>query len=116
MTVTANPARGEVELKIDGDTFVLRGTFERIAKFQQASGFTGYPALWNAVLQMDARAMLAGIREFAISGPVEKLADMSPRTVLKNMTVIGAAVREAMEGPPEPDAGNASGATAENPN
>lgn len=111
MTLTANPARGEVELKIGDDTFVLKGSFERIAKFQQSSGFIGYAALWNAVLQMDARAMLAGVREFTISGPVEKLADMSPRTLLKNMAAIGAAVRQALEGP-EPDAGNASGAAA----
>ena len=111
MTLTANPARGEVELKIGDDTFVLKGTFESIAKFQRASGFIGYAPLWNAVLQMDAGVMLAGLREFAISGPVEKLGTMDPRTLLKNMAAIGAAVRQALEGP-EPDAGNASGAAA----
>lgn len=112
MTSTANPARGEVELKIGDDTFVLRGSFESIAKLQQASGFTGYANLWNAVLQMDARVMLAGLREFAISGPVEKLGSLEPRVILKNMAAIGVAVRQVLEGPPEPDTGNVNGAPA----
>jgi hypothetical protein len=76
----ANPARGETEVEIGGETYVLRGSFENIAKFQGAlakifpeAQTVGIATLLLFVNLRDARVLLEGIRTLAISGDLKKL-------------------------------------------
>lgn len=103
----ANPARGEVALTIDGENYVLAGTYGNMARLQGAVGVTGLRPLLTMLIQLDARALYEGVRCLAIEGDVKKLdtAVFHP-TVAETQQAIVAAI----QGPPDPDLGNAPGA------
>lgn len=100
----ANPARGEVELKLGGETYVLVGEFERLAHFQSALGLRGLANLLAAVAMMDASALYHGVRTLAKSGDVEKLRALHLNNDM--LAAIQAALTEAISGP---DEGNGDG-------
>lgn len=109
----ANPARGEVEVTIASETYVLAGTFGNLAAFQGALGVEGLPALLRMVANLDPRALLAGIRTLAISGDVKKL----EREPFKDhMLAVQKAIIQAITGVMEAAEGNPPGATTESPN
>ena len=72
----ANPARGEVELELGGETFVLRRSFGGFARLQGACGVEGLGALVRLITLGDMRAMFHGVACLARSGDTNKLADM----------------------------------------
>lgn len=72
----ANPARGEVELELGGETYVLRRSFGGFARLQGACGVEGLGALVRLITLGDMRAMFHGVACLARSGDTNKLADM----------------------------------------
>lgn len=80
----ANHARGETEVAIGGETYVLAGSFENVAKFQGAlaklfpeAQTVGVTSLLLLISLRDARVLLEGIRTLAVSGDLKKL-DSAP--------------------------------------
>jgi hypothetical protein len=108
--MTANPLRGEVDLELEGEKFVLRRSFGGLARFQQALGLEGLPALLRCVVTRDARAMLYGPSCLAVSGDTRKLEDMDPSP--EALERVAKALEMVIIGPTEK---NDEGAKTENP-
>lgn len=102
----ANPARGEVEIEIAGETFVLCGTFGNLARFQGALGVEGLDTLLRMVARMDPRALYHGIKCLAIHADEKKLAKLD-EAPFRGTTAVQDALVKAIIGPQEPDAKNA---------
>jgi hypothetical protein len=103
----ANPARGETEVEIGGETYVLAGTFENVARFQGAvakifpeAQTVGISTLLLFISLRDARVLLEGIRTLAISGDLKKL-DHAPFYLAVDQ--VRDAIRLAIAGPQVPD-------------
>lgn len=64
-------ARGDVELKLDGQTFQLRGDFGNMADYQSALGVVGLMPVLEMLSALDARALLRGVQCLAIKGDVD---------------------------------------------
>lgn len=109
--MTANPLRGEVDLEIHGEKYVLRRSFGGMARFQHAVGLEGLPALLRAVVTRDARAMLYGVACLAVSGDTRKLDDMDPSPEV--MERVQDALQKVIIGNPEK---NGDSAKTESPN
>lgn len=109
MARMANPARGEVDITVDGEAYVLAGTFANMARLQGALGVTGLGAVLTMTAAADARAILEGMKALAVSGDVVKLETARFST---GLDAVQKALIAAISGPPEPDAGNAAAADA----
>lgn len=105
----ANPARGEVAVTINGEEFVLAGTFARLAAYQGAMGVQGLPALLTSLAAMDPRAIYEGIRALAVSGNLKRL---EAATFHEGMRDAQTALLKAVMGPEAPDEGNGQSAEA----
>lgn len=108
--MSANPLRGEVDLEIHGEKYVLRRSYGGMAKFQQAINKEGLPSLWQMIIERDMRAMLYGPVCLAISGDIRKIEDMDADSETTNK--ISLALQKLLIGNPEK---NADSATAESP-
>ena len=106
----ANPARGEVEVVIDGETYVLAGTFGGLARLQSAVKVQGLGALLALVNAADANALIDGVRCLAIDGDVAKLD--KARVSAEQIRAVKDALLTAIVGIQEPDEGNAVAAQA----
>jgi len=73
----ANPARGEIEVTIDGQAYVLAPEMEGLASFQGAIGVQGLGPVMALVVAMDMRAIYHGLKCLAVKGDVDKLAKLS---------------------------------------
>lgn len=71
--VVANPARGEVEIEIDGETYILARTMGGLARLQSALKVEGLAPVANLIIAMDQRAFLEGVRQLAVAGDTDKL-------------------------------------------
>lgn len=103
----ANPARGETEVEIGGETYVLAGTFENVARFQGAvaklfpdAQTVGIATLLLFISFRDARVLLEGIRALAISGDLKKL---DRATFFPAVDQVRDAIRGAVAGPQVPE-------------
>jgi hypothetical protein len=103
----ANPARGETEVEIDGEIYVLAGTFENVAKFQGVlsnmfpnAQTVGIATLLLLISLRDSRILLEGLRCLHISGNIKKL-DKAPFFPVVDQ--VRDAIRGAVSGPQVPD-------------
>lgn len=54
--------RGDVELDLDGEKFVLRATFQAMADYQAALGVKGILPVIELVGELHAEALMEGVR------------------------------------------------------
>lgn len=102
--VKVNKARGDVPLEIGGEKYVLRGTFENLAAYQAALDVVGLGTALEMVANLDARALLEGIRCLAIDGDTNALGDMPFLAVMNDAQE---AIISALTGDMGQDEGNA---------
>lgn len=55
-------ARGDVELKLNGEKFTLRGTFQAVADYQAALGVDGLVPIIEMLGAFHAEALVQGVR------------------------------------------------------
>lgn len=72
----ANPARGEVELELEGERYVMALTFGGAAKLQHALGIKGLVPIQSAIMSADPEVVQKAIELLATSGDTKKIADM----------------------------------------
>lgn len=68
--------RGDVELKLDGETYTLRGTFKTMADYQAELDVVGLSPIVKMIGELDARALLYGVKCLAVVGDVSKVDDL----------------------------------------
>lgn len=107
----ANPARGEAEVTVDGETYVLLGSFTNLARLQSALNVVGLGPMLTMLVAMDARALYEGVRCLATSGAIEKLADAN---FARSAMDVQKALILAVNGP-EPEVKNGDGAAEQTP-
>lgn len=110
MIRVANPARGEVELKIGSENYVLAATFANLASLQGALQIEGLPTMLRMITQLDPRALYHGVKCLAISGNT-KLIDTEP--FYAHMLEVQQALIKAITGVMEPAKENPPPAVAE---
>jgi hypothetical protein len=73
----ANPGRGEVDLKVDGQDYILAFEMGAAAAYQAAVGVQGLGPLGALIIAKDLRALLQGVKCLAVAGDTDKLAKLS---------------------------------------
>ena len=68
--------RGDVELKLGGETYRLRGTFQNMADYQAALDVVGLAPIVSMLGGYDARALLHGVRCLAVEGDISKVGEL----------------------------------------
>ena len=110
-----NPERGEVELELSGETFVLCAEMARVAAFCAEIGSNDVQKMYSRLVNNDPVAIAAGVRHLCISDNADQLAakfhfrDFA-RANMELCKAIGHGLEEGKD-----DAAEAETETTENP-
>lgn len=111
MQQPANPERGEVELVIEGKTYVLCAMLKGVAAWTKEVGATTQPELLHRLNLLDPQTLLAGARNLCRA---EQRADLVERLHFRHFAELQGALLAALTfGMPEADEGNAGAAGTE---
>jgi hypothetical protein len=101
----ANPARGEVDLEIGGEPFVVAATFASVSKLQAKLEVKGLAAIVAKLQLLDPDVMIAAVSTLAISGDTQSLS-RAPYNVA-TLQRIQVAINDALAGPDSKNADSA---------